>query len=107
MLRKTDAAADQERFGTVLYTTLEVVRIAALLVQPVMPDSAAKLLDLLGQPADQRDVRRRRRRGWRRHGAAEARGRVSPLSSGVSAYLHGVTCATVARRVTLRRSAVS
>ena len=38
-----------------LYTTLEVVRIAALLIQPVMPESAAKLLDLLGQPADQRD----------------------------------------------------
>ena len=55
VLRKSDAAADQERFGTVLYTTLEVVRIAALLIQPVMPESAAKLLDLLGQPADQRD----------------------------------------------------
>ena len=34
---------------------VEAVRIAALLVQPVMPSSAAKLLDLLGQPADQRD----------------------------------------------------
>ena len=44
----------RQRFGTVLYTTLEVVRIAALLVQPVMPESTAKLLDLLGQPADQR-----------------------------------------------------
>jgi methionyl-tRNA synthetase len=38
----------------VLYTTLETVRIAALLVQPVMPDSAATLLDLLGQDADAR-----------------------------------------------------
>ncbi len=55
VLRKSDAAADQERFGTVLYTTLEVVRIAALLIQPVMPESAAKLLDLLGQPVDQRE----------------------------------------------------
>jgi methionyl-tRNA synthetase len=54
VLRKSDSAADQQRFGAVLYTTLEVVRIAALLVQPVMPDSAGKLLDLLGQPADQR-----------------------------------------------------
>ncbi len=54
VLRKSDAVADQQRFRTVLYTTLEVVRIAALLVQPVMPDSAGKLLDLLGQPADQR-----------------------------------------------------
>ena len=55
VLRKSEAAADQERFGSVLYTTLEAVRIAALLVQPVMPDSAAKLLDLLGQPSDARD----------------------------------------------------
>ena len=54
VLRKSDAREDQVRFATVLYTTLEVVRIAALLVQPVMPDSAAKLLDLLGQPAEER-----------------------------------------------------
>ncbi len=54
VLRKSEAVADQERFGTVLYTTLEVVRIAALLIQPVMPDSSAKLLDLLGQPRDAR-----------------------------------------------------
>jgi methionyl-tRNA synthetase len=54
VLRKSEAAADQERFGTVLYTTLETVRVAALLVQPVMPESAAKLLDLLGQDADAR-----------------------------------------------------
>ena len=39
---------------TVLYVTLEAVRIAALLVQPVMPASAATLLDLLGQREDQR-----------------------------------------------------
>ncbi len=51
VLRKSDPA----RFATVLYTTLEVVRIAALLSQPVMPESAAKLLDLLGQPADERE----------------------------------------------------
>ncbi|QZT61903.1 methionine--tRNA ligase [Mycolicibacterium austroafricanum] len=50
VLRKTDPA----RFATVLYTTLEVVRIAALLSQPVMPDATARLLDLLGQPADRR-----------------------------------------------------
>ena len=55
VLRKSDASADQERFSTVLYTTLEVVRIAALLIQPVVPESAAKLLDLLGQPAERRD----------------------------------------------------
>ena len=50
VLRKTDA----ERFRTVLYTTLETVRIATLLSQPVMPESTGTLLDLLGQPEDQR-----------------------------------------------------
>jgi len=54
VLRKSEAQADQARFRTVLYTTLEVVRIATLLAQPVMPESAAKLLDQLGQRADQR-----------------------------------------------------
>ena len=54
VLRKSDDPADRRRFGTVLYTTLEVVRIAALLVQPVMPEAAGKLLDQLGQQADQR-----------------------------------------------------
>lgn len=54
VLRKSEAPEDRVRFETVLYTTLEAVRIAALLVQPVMPESAAKLLDLLGQPADAR-----------------------------------------------------
>jgi methionyl-tRNA synthetase len=51
---KSENPEDRSRFGAVLYTTLEVVRIAALLVQPVMPESAAELLDLLGQPADAR-----------------------------------------------------
>jgi len=55
VLRKSAEVADQERFGTVLYTTLEAVRIAALLIQPVMPESAATLLDLLGQAPDQRE----------------------------------------------------
>ncbi|MGZ5378142.1 MAG: methionine--tRNA ligase, partial [Mycobacterium sp.] len=46
VLRKSDQAQDQARVRTVLYTTLETVRIAALLSQPVMPESMAKLLDL-------------------------------------------------------------
>jgi len=54
VLRKSESEADQARFRTVLYITCEAVRIAALLVQPVMPDSAAKLLDLLGQTDEQR-----------------------------------------------------
>ena len=55
VLRKSEAALDQERFRTVLYVTLEAVRVAALLVQPVMPTSAGRLLDLLGQHPDGRD----------------------------------------------------
>jgi len=51
VLRKSASEADQIRFRTVLYTTLEAVRIASVLVQPVMPDSAETLLHLLGQPA--------------------------------------------------------
>ncbi|GAA1347740.1 methionine--tRNA ligase [Falsarthrobacter nasiphocae] len=45
VLRKTDAA----RMETVLYVTLEVLRKVALLAQPVMPESAGRLLDALGQ----------------------------------------------------------
>ncbi|MDN3482959.1 methionine--tRNA ligase [Arthrobacter sp. APC 3897] len=48
VLRKTDV----ERMNTVLYVTLEVLRIVAILIQPVMPDSAAKLLGVLGQDDD-------------------------------------------------------
>ena len=58
VLRKSESEADQVRFRTVLYVTLEAVRVAALLVQPVMPVSAGRLLDLLGQPDDRRDF------GW-------------------------------------------
>ena len=56
VLRKSETAADQDRFRTVLYVTLEVVRIAALLTQPVMPESTGRLLDLLGQSADAREL---------------------------------------------------
>ncbi len=54
VLRKSESETDQVRFRTVLYATLEAVRIAALLIQPVLPISAGRLLDLLGQPAEQR-----------------------------------------------------
>jgi methionyl-tRNA synthetase len=50
-LAKTDPA----RQGTVLYVTAEVVRQIAILAQPVMPESSAKLLDSLGIPEDARD----------------------------------------------------
>jgi methionyl-tRNA synthetase len=54
VLRKSESEADQTRFRTTLYITCEAVRIAALLIQSVMPDAGAKLLDLLGQGDDQR-----------------------------------------------------
>jgi methionyl-tRNA synthetase len=49
------AKTDPVRQGTVLYVTAEVIRQIAILAQPFMPQSAAKLLDLLGIPADKRD----------------------------------------------------
>lgn len=55
VLRKSADADDQQRFRTVLYTTLEAVRVAAVLVQPVMPESAGRLLDMLGQDGGRRD----------------------------------------------------
>ncbi len=41
--------------GTILYVTAEVTRQIAILVQPVMPESAGKLLDQLGVPDDARN----------------------------------------------------
>jgi methionyl-tRNA synthetase len=75
VLRKSDAEADQARFATVLYTTCEAVRIAALLIQPVILESASKLLDLLGQPQDQRS--------FAAIGARLAPGTVLPAPTGV------------------------
>ncbi len=46
---------DPERMGTILYVTAEVTRQIAILVQAVMPESGAKLLDQLGVPQDARD----------------------------------------------------
>ncbi len=49
-LRRTDPA----RMATVLHTTAELVRRLAILCQPFMPGSAAKLLDLLAVPEAER-----------------------------------------------------
>ncbi|MCB1416715.1 MAG: methionine--tRNA ligase [Nitratireductor sp.] len=49
-LKKTDP----ERMATVLYVTAEVIRVVAVMVQAVMPQSAGKLLDLLAVPQDAR-----------------------------------------------------
>jgi len=50
-LAKTDPA----RQGTVLHTTAEVIRQVAILAQPVMPQSAGRMLDLLAIPEGERD----------------------------------------------------
>ncbi|MBB3288776.1 MULTISPECIES: methionine--tRNA ligase [Rhizobium] len=50
-LKKTDPA----RMATVLYVTADVVRQIGILLQPFMPESSAKLLDLIAIPADKRD----------------------------------------------------
>ena len=49
-LKKTDP----ERMAAVLYTVAETVRRVALILQPVMPESTGKMLDLVAQPADER-----------------------------------------------------
>lgn len=47
--------SDPARRDTVLYVTIETIRQVAILTQPVMPQSMARLLDLLAVPADARD----------------------------------------------------
>ncbi len=49
-LKKTDPV----RMETVLWTTAETVRRVGILVQPYIPESASKLLDLLAVPAEAR-----------------------------------------------------
>jgi methionyl-tRNA synthetase len=50
-LRRDDPA----RMRTVLYTLAETIRHLAILMQPIVPGSAAKLLDQLAVPAGSRD----------------------------------------------------
>jgi methionyl-tRNA synthetase len=52
-----------ERMNTILYVTAEVTRQIGILVQPVMPESAGKLLDQLGVPKDARDFAHLGRKG--------------------------------------------
>lgn len=49
-----DKSHSQERKGTILYVTAEVVRQLAILALPAMPTSADKVLDLLAQDANAR-----------------------------------------------------
>jgi methionyl-tRNA synthetase len=52
-LKKTDP----DRMATVLYVTAEVVRQLAIMLQPFVPESAAKLLDLVAAAPDKRDFK--------------------------------------------------
>jgi methionyl-tRNA synthetase len=49
------AKSDPARMRVVLFTTIETLRIAAILLQPAMPEAMGKLLDLLAVAADRRD----------------------------------------------------
>lgn len=48
------AKTDPQRQGTVLYVTAEVLRQIAIMALPFIPQAAAKLLDLLAVPGDER-----------------------------------------------------
>jgi methionyl-tRNA synthetase len=48
------AKSDPARMRLVLYVTIETLRICAVLLQPIMPASMGKLLDLLGVAPDAR-----------------------------------------------------
>jgi methionyl-tRNA synthetase len=48
------AKTDKTRMGTVLRVLVDTVRVVATLLQPVMPDSMARMLDQLGVPPDAR-----------------------------------------------------
>ena len=52
-LKKTDP----DRMATVLYTTVEIIRVVGVLIQPFMPQSAEKLLDLVAVPPEKRQFR--------------------------------------------------
>ena len=65
------AKSDPARMRLVLYVTIETLRVCAILLQPVMPGSMAKLLDLLGVAPD--------RRSFAALEAGEAAGRLDAL----------------------------
>ena len=48
-------AEDEEELDMVLYTVLESLRVAGILLQPVIPGSAERLLDHLGVPNEAKE----------------------------------------------------
>jgi methionyl-tRNA synthetase len=71
-----DKSLTEERRGTILYVTAEVVRQLAILVQPVMPASARRLLGLLAQGVE--DAATREEASPRMFAALGERGRLKP-----------------------------
>jgi len=47
-LAKAEKAEDKERLNEILYHLCEAIRVVAILLQPVMPETCAKISDLLG-----------------------------------------------------------
>ena len=45
---------DTQRMNTVLYSLLESIRQIGILIQPIMPNSSNKILDIFGLDTDQR-----------------------------------------------------
>ena len=74
-LKKTDPA----RMETVLWTTAEVLRIVGLLIQPYVPASSAKLLDLAGRAPDGTQFCRDRQPPGFRHALASTAASIPAL----------------------------
>ena len=47
------AKTDQEKLAMVLYNLLEVIRLSAVLLEPIIPESTQKIFDILGLSAPQ------------------------------------------------------
>ncbi|RKP23310.1 tRNA synthetases class I (M)-domain-containing protein [Syncephalis pseudoplumigaleata] len=53
-LTASDNPSDHQRLATILFHTLETLRMAGIQLQPVMPNKMNTLLNILGVPSDQR-----------------------------------------------------
>ena len=51
-----EEAACMERLGTVMHLTLESLRVAGILLQPVVPKASSALLDSLGASQEERSI---------------------------------------------------
>ncbi len=63
--------ANAERLSGVLFDVTEAVRVAAVLLLPIMPSSCAEILRRIGEPTPVADLRIERDARWRAGGARE------------------------------------